>query len=559
MPDELYRPNLSHPIYQTYGCEALTHRALAGVVDKSRATNMPDLTKQKRILIKRPSQAKEIVQNPHKRVATFRAFHLSGNTVYRTDELSPTLQKYLNRPLNNADLSNIKLDIVKFYAADGYNLVKVITPPQNITSGVLHIQIVEADVEAVLINDPKHLLCPYLKDAIRQRIQIGDVFNDMETESLASDFSDINNVTATAVLQPGLEFKNTAININLDEAKEDVQSLKIDNYGSDLTGRGQATLHLEKSNLAHIGETVYTNLKTSTGKMWSAEVGAKIPVFYRNLNLETSYQHSKNQIEGRLKPLNSKGESDQFNIALASDVINRINRQVTLRGGLELRNHMSDILGAKDSADRVRQAFIEATWLERMDDLTTYLSARLIKGIDILGETHKNDFFISRAGAEPDAVIFRPSFAATYKTDILPYSSTLKFNANAQITDKVLLASDMFIAGGYGSVRGFELAQESGDEGYGFSAEYAVDLPLAADWQFSAGPFYDFAQVSNHLTGVALDNTLQSAGLGFDASTESLIPTGKTNLRLDWAHTLGAYADKTIDADRVYFQLGQEF
>ena len=74
---------------------------------------------------------------------TAKAFRFNGNTLFSSEELAPLLVEFLNRPIGFSDLMRAADTIAEHYRKAGW-VVRVYLPKQDITQGVITIQIVEA-------------------------------------------------------------------------------------------------------------------------------------------------------------------------------------------------------------------------------------------------------------------------------------------------------------------------------------------------------------------------------------------------------------------------------
>lgn len=539
---------------------------LPGVVDKN--TDKVKIPKGHGLKDKRsePIKAKPALKESSDEIVLKKLSNVrfSGNTVISSGELQTVVSPYLGKQLSKESLAKMKYDVTSYFYDRGYILVRVVTPPQNIKNGVVNLQVHEALIGDIKITKNAKL-SDRVVEGITERISLGTVFQEKESETVISDLNDIKNIQASINLQPGKEFKTTDINIILNESDEDKQNVTLDTYGSELTGKRVATVHLEKSNFLGQGETISTDLRVSDGSLWSVMVSAVAPTGFSNVNLETSFLHSENEIGDRLANLNAEGKSDIANIALSSNLLNTIKYKSTAKAGLELRNHESRIgtPDATDTKDAIRQLYVDANFLESSPEYLYYISGRLIKGVDILGasedyrRTIANGSFASREGGDPKAWIFRPTILTNLK---IADSGNFKFQATGQISSNKLLSSDLFVLGGYGSVRGYEPAFETGEEGFSFTAEYNHDFSVNADWSLSAGPFIDGGAVFNKANIGTNDSHIYSVGLGAEFVTSSFNEENIT-LRFDWAHPIGNYNDPAgiIDDDRFYFRLSQDF
>ncbi len=488
-------------------------------------------------------------------VATISRVEFSGVNVIPQERLDNVVADFLNRPLTKMDIARLKYELTRLFYEDGYILVKIVTPPQNISSGVLKIEVYEAKVGDLDIRNDGSLRSAIV-DGMSNRIAKGDIFRENTIESVVSDVNDLKNLEATINLQPGKLFGTTDITLLVDKADEDEQKLTIDNYGSPLTGRNVATLHLEKSNLLKLGETFSADIRRSDDELWSIALRATTPTGLSNTKLEFHYIYSENEIGDRLAVLNASGKSERFGVALSKNILNMRNKKLTVTGGFESRTHESFRFNITETKDDIRKVYGQVSYLERTDNAVYLANVKVSTGIDAFGANNEGGFMATNANGDPDAWIINPLILANVSS---PFSDgVFKFIGTGQLSTNELLSSELFILGGYGSVRGFDPAQETGESGYQFSLEYNHNFPQIADtWVVKAGPFLDGGTVLNRETP-AVDRELYSAGIGIEASAD-LIKRGRTVFRLDWAHPLGGYQSNQIDSDTIYFRVSQAF
>lgn len=537
-------------------------RQLPGVIDRTLpefiVPESHSLDKDMKKPLKELPSMEEVVRRSEI-VATLSKITFSGATVTDPVVLDRIVAPYLNRPITRADIASLKYDITKLFYDNGYILIKVVTPPQDLSDGILDITIVEARVGDIHINT-NNVLQPDMADAIASRIESGDVFREHSVESMASDLDDLKGLYSTVKLVPGKEFATTDLEVAIQAQEEDTHYVRIDNYGSKYTGRNVATAHVEESNQLHLGETFDATARISDGALWSVNIGAFMPVGLKNIKAEFDYTHGEQRInkDYTTPGVRQRGETNIVTLGLSSDIINTRTHKATIRSGLELRRHESILNRTLSSEDDIRQAFLQTSYLYRSPGSVWYGAVKLSQGLKILGADQEGDANLSRPLGDPQAFRAEPLMLANFR---LFDSGTLKFVASGQFSSNVLLSSDLFILGGYGSVRGFQPAQETGESGFQFSTEYLHDLDLHPDWFVGIGPWVDGGTVFNRLnasiSGVQ-DTHLYSAGVSLEAVTE-LIPRGDTSFRFDWAHPLGSYDASDVNGDWFYFRVNQDF
>jgi hemolysin activation/secretion protein len=389
----------------------------------------------------------------------------------------------------------------------------------------------------------------------------GEVFREQKAETALQNVNDINNIEARLNLRPGEEVGTTDLRLILEEVDEDVQAFNLDNYGSELTGETVAELQLEKGNLFKLGEYFGLNLRVSEDHLKSADAFFTVPLSFGGMTLEANAGWSESEVDPSFySGLEYSGESREFGIALSKNLINQNKQKLTLRGGVQRRRHESYLYDDFETEDNITQVYFEGSYLKRSPRFFYYASARITKGVGILGADDKGEDTPlvdanSRVDGDPRAWIVSATLFGKYL--VFPNDSVQVF-ARAQKASEVLLSSDMFSIGGYDSVRGFDPALISGEHGAAISLEWVHSFPGIGNWSINAGPFIDWGKVSNKIKTPGVDSSLKSAGIGFDMT---YLGSGKytSKIRVDWAHTLGDYESDRVDSDQVNIRFTQTF
>lgn len=530
---------------------------LPGVID--RGIELPEITPQE---IQDRQNSGSVAQpriddyaGSNRPLPIVHAIVFNGPTILSQDELSGITQKYLDRPITENDVAQLKTEISNAYSRKGYPLVKVATPTQDLGKGELIINIYEGRVGDVIVQS-NGVISDHVPAAFASRLK-GQIFDEQSAESVVNDLNEIKNIDANLTLRPGSKPLTTdaVVNITQPSVSEDRNYISADNYGSKLTGKYVGALHLERSNGLGMGEKLSGDVRVSDDNLWGAGLGAKIPTGIMNTYFESGYSYSQNDIGDRLSALDASGKSHVGYVAVSGNVINHDDSKLTLRGGLDMRRHTSFLSNSLESKDNIRRVFGEASYLGLAPSTVYLVNARLSKGVDILGASQAGDKFLSRAQGKPNAVMFEPS--AFIRHDLTPNDS-LKLYAKAQWANDPLLSSDLFVIGGYGAVRGFEPAQETGEKGVILNLAYEHRFDLNENLYVNVGPWFDWGKVKNELPNTTVDNPLMSGGLGAEF-VANVIPAGETSLRLDWAHPIGDYDSPEVEDNSYYFRLEQAF
>ncbi|BAN34265.1 hypothetical protein SCD_n00416 [Sulfuricella denitrificans skB26] len=536
-----------------FAVAAVAQERLPGVVDRP-AVEMPGEVAQPVKIEPKKMPEMEKQEGAEAILATLTSVKFSGTPILEEEVLQQIAAPFLNRPLKREDIGQLKYDLTKRYYDEGYVLVKVTTPPQDLSQGVLEVVVFPGRIGALEINSTA--LNPNVAEAMASGIVKGEPFNERNVETSVKDIDDLGNIKSRLNLRPGKEFGTTDLLLTVEPVEEDVQQFTLDNYGSKLTGEVVAALDLTKSNLFGMGETIGLNLRKSNDDLETLMVDYKTPIAWRNLKLELNYLNSKNSIGDRLAALNASGKTERFGVAISSNLINELERKVAWRAGIETRKHESFLVNVLESKDDISQAYLEGSYLMRTPNYVLYGNLRGAKGIDLFGASNGGDALLSRAQGDPRAWRLQPTVYTNFR---LTDNDYLQVVVLGQFASHTLLASDLFALGGYGSVRGFQPAQETGESGFQYSAEYNHQFfDEVSGWTIKAGPFLDGGKVYNRVPSSAVDSRLTSVGLGVEAKA-AIFNVGETKLRFDWAHPIDSYKATNINSDTFYLRFTQNF
>ncbi|KAA3633025.1 MAG: ShlB/FhaC/HecB family hemolysin secretion/activation protein [Proteobacteria bacterium] len=525
---------------------------LPGVIDRPVRDYVPDLTVEPKQRSKEASEPEiQLPADADEIVAKIDTIEFEGNDVLSSDYLGSVAAPYIGRELTKGDIARLKYDISKAYYDRGYVLVRVVTPPQSLDAGNLKVSIIEARIGDVSVDNTA--LNEGFASKLAGRLPVGEVFRESVVESRVSDITELSDVEASLTLKPGDEIGETDAVVTIREADETTQSVSIDNYGSELTGEIVARGDFQINNSLGRGEEIGIGVRASEEDLKSIYANLVMPTGFSNVKLELDALYSENEIGDVLEALNSSGESDRYGIALSKALTNTRAVKNTVRAGYERRKHESFLDDVKETEDNIRQAYLEFTSARRTGSrLVSYVSLKWLNGLGGSGADDIGEADASRATGDPEASIFRLNgYVGYYPAP----RQTVSLSIFGQSTSDTLLSSDLFAIGGYGSVRGFPVAQEVGDDGYQASLQYSYLFGPSDGWQTRVGAFYDVGHVSSEIPGETIDDTLESAGL----SVEVASPNRMTKMVFDWASPLGSYDGANIDDNTYYFRISQDF
>ena len=211
-----------------------------------------------------------------------------------------------------------------------------------------------------------------------------------------------------------------------------------------------------------------------------------VPLNESGTTLGLSYIYSDHQLGGALTALNAGGNSHMATADMLHTLFRSRMAHFYAGAGLDFRFFKNFLQNQTSTDDVLFNAHLFAGGNIR-DTLMgqTFLHGRLQFGYT---ETDQGDPLNSRLQGQGDAVV--ATFSLTRYQSAYFGGSYFIMKFNGQVTDKRVLSPDQFVLGGIGTVRGYPLADASGDHGYQTTLEYVLPLPI--DFPVTTNPRYTF-------------------------------------------------------------------
>jgi hemolysin activation/secretion protein len=479
---------------------------------------------------------------------------ISGASNNFMDELHAIAKPYQGKTLTGKDIATLKYKITKAYFDKGYILIKVITPPQDTSSGTLKIQVVEGRIDTIKYHN--NAIKNTVAKGLLSRISKGDIFNEKTAESALNDIDDLQNIKAHLRLEPGTELGTTILNIYTRKADEDQYFVEYNNYGARTVSRDIATVGMQKSNVLSLGETINASLNYGPSELKGGRIEWLSPIPLTDFFVNASYTRNDIEVGGRFQALNATGDSQSLRGSILRNFTNTDRKKITGTLTLEHRKHRSFLSDVPETKDTISKLRTSLSYLQRMRRSIFYGNTEITRGIDAFNSTRSVSSMATRSH-NPNAWIF--SHATIFKHR-LSEKGEVSATVKGQYATSKLLASDLFTIGGYASVRGFEPSQATGESGFSASLEYRHNIYSDNMFDVALRPFIDAGAVYNKLDDAVLDSHLYGTGFGVDVDINSGIgKLQKTRLSLDAATTLGGYNASSQQGAYFYASLRQSF
>jgi hemolysin activation/secretion protein len=476
-----------------------------------------------------------------------------GSTVFSSEQLNEAVASFIGKNLTFEELLSIRTAITQLYTQEGYTTSGAFLPPQDLTSGVVRIQVVEGAIERVEIQGLRHLRPDYVRDRIALAGQAPINLRRLE-EALQLLQLDpvIRNVQAelSAGTAPGL----SVLTLNVTEAQQLAGALLVENRDSPSVGSVRTTAAVNYNNVLGFGDRLNADFGVTKG-LTSFNLGYDVPLNPRNGTFQFGYTRSSSWIvEEPFDGLGIHAESRTFSLGFRQPLIQTPRNEVALSLSVDFRESETFILdeipfsfslGPENGVSNVTALRLTQEWVNRSSQRVLAARSQFSLGIDAFGAT------VNETGVDGR---FSSWLGQFQWVEALGQDTILIARVGAQFTRDSLLPIEQFSLGGFDTVRGYRQNQRVADNGLVGSVE--VRFPIIRKPEgigiIQLAPFFDIGTVWNQEGEIPSPSTLASVGLGLRWQLEPFL-----SARLDWGIPLTSVDDQgdTLQDEGISFAI----
>jgi len=489
---------------------------------------------------------------------------IGGNSLLPSSAIETAVTPYLGEDKTLREVEGARAALEKAYHDAGYLTVVVSIPEQSVDSGIVALQVLEADVERLRIKGSEYHTLSSIRSRVPELAE-GKVphFPKMQEQLAALNRS--ADFKATPVLRAGKAPGKVEVQLEVDDALPLHGLVDYNNRQSPNTTSQRLSASLRYDNLWQRRHSIGLSLQTSPEKSDEVRVAAATYVMPMGsegdaLSLYAVSSRSKFATIANSPGLGVLGNADIFGVryAMPLPALDAYSHFLSL--GADYKNIKQSVVVANEgSVDTpVRYLPLAAnytgTWLG--DSSSTTLEAALTLGLRGLAGDSEAEFATKRSGASPSFTVLRTGLQHTRTLG----KWTLAGKLELQLASGPLISNEQYSAGGAESVRGYLEGERTGDHGLRASVELRTPSYKPAgetsQWSMSGLAFFDAVRLHTLQPVFPLDSTDRIRGTGVGLRVTA--PRG-FNLEVDAAHALDD-ADITRAGDnRVHARLSWEF
>ncbi|RTL30399.1 MAG: ShlB/FhaC/HecB family hemolysin secretion/activation protein [Burkholderiales bacterium] len=496
-----------------------------------------------------------------------RRFEVHGVTAFRPQQISALAEPYIGKTLSEDDLAQLIGALRKRYEDEGLGLASIGFPTQDVSQGVLKVDVIEPKLGRVQVPLGKD--APVSEERVKGLmnsfcLHAGGLLNTQSLERVMFALNDSPGVQAKASLSPSGDEAVYNLSIQVTPRRGWDASVAVDNHGASYAGRWRATGLYRLNNPLRIGDNLDLQaIRSSSGGVSVGRIAYELPVGYSPARLSLAYAQVDYALGRQFADLNPNGTAYVGEANLSVPLVRSRSRTVMARVGYEekfLRDHLTvPVTGEVTYAKHIR-ASVAGLNMESRD---TWLGGGF-NGAS--AQFHWGRLRLDSVDDQDDDAA-RGSFghAGTFGKVELQYSRlqsvsrtvSLYANASQQLASRNLDPAEKMSLGGPRGVRAYPSAEGASDEATLFTSE--LRLWLNRNW--TAFALYDWAKGRRERdTSPANFDTndlmLHGAGLGLVASYPDWVTLKAT---VAWRGKRPVETEPGNDKVRVFVQAQHSF
>lgn len=494
-------------------------------------------------------------------------FELQGNRLIDSAKLQAALSQYRGRTLGLADLQRAAAAVAEVYAQAGW-LARVYLPPQDITEGVILLQVEEARFGAVRIDKGGTDL---RFDSSRAVVMIAaQQASGAPLRLPALDrglmlLGDQPGVSSAGSLVAGSQPGETDLLIKLADGSLMMGEASVDNAGSRSTGAYRVNAGLSLNGLLGLGDALAGNLSHTEGSDY-ARLAGSAPLGLHGWRGSANASTMRYRLVGAdFAALDSKGESSTWALDAVFAALRTREGNLSVQLSVErkrFRNQANGSVGS-DYQSSTASAGLSGNLFDELGGGGAN-AAGLILSQGKLDLNGSPNFAADAAGPKTHGGFTKLRYSFS-RQQMLTSNLSAFATIAGQTAARNLDSSEKFFLGGAQGVRAYPASEAGGARGQIVNLELRAQLPA----DLRGVVFYDWGRVTinvdNNFAGAPKINqaTLQGAGLGLNWTGPRALDlklTVATRIGSNpLANPAGLDQDGTLKRPRVWLQASLPF
>lgn len=404
------------------------------------------------------------------------SFRFAGNNLLSSDQLSPVVAEFAHRELGFDDLQRAADAVAAAYREAGW-IVRVYLPEQDVSAGLITLQVVEARFAGVRMEGApsKLVMASEIEAWFKSRQPTGQPLNANALDRALLLADDLPGLSVAGTLAPGQADGETALVLQTTDEPFIYGDVGLDNNGARSTGSSRLSANMNINSPGGRGELVSLNLLHTEGSDYG-RVALTVPDGHNGLRLGLSASAMSYKVIGgpdSIVNLDVRGRSSSLGLDWSYPLVRARQHNLFFSGGLENKGFVSS---NKDSQASNNKSFSDyesnslrlALSGNRFDSWggggANSASLQALWGQLTNMQGHSQIDSIERHYSKINYSVSRQQSISTDHSVLVSFQ--------AQHADQVLDSSERFYIGGAQTVRAYPASELGGDRGQVLSGEW---------------------------------------------------------------------------------------
>lgn len=434
-----------------------TQQRQSEVIEQSRQQR--EALQQLNNIVQAPLKADGEPQGP---CFTLREIRFNHSTLLSQRDQMALTADYIHRCNNLEQINQLVHDVSNWYIQRGYITSRAFLSEQDLSGGVLQLEILEGRLEKITINNQTERMT---RTAFPARE--GEILNLRDIEQGMEQMNRMPSQQVTIEILPGSQPGYSVVNLTREAHLPFTGGLTFDNSGQKSTGEQQLNGSLALDNLFGVADQWFISAGHSSRfatshDAESLQAGFSMPYGYWNLGYSYSQSRYRNTFISRDFPWHSTGDSDTHRLSLSRVVFRNGTMKTAIVSTFSQRTGNNYLNGAllSSSSRKLSSVSLGVNHSQKLWGGLATFNPMYNRGVRWLGAETDTD----KSADEPRAEFNKWTLSASYYyplTDSITYLGSLY----GQYAARALYGSEQLTLGGESSVRGFREQYTSGNRG----------------------------------------------------------------------------------------------
>lgn len=387
----------------------------------------------------------------------------SGNTVFDSTRLIAELGLFASHPLDLAGLRGLADRVTDFYRAQGYPFATADLPDQNLTDGVLKIDVVEGRYGRVLAvsavpgwsEQAQAYLAP---------LQPQQLIESAALERASLLLNDLPGITAWPLVRAGQQDGHGDLEVRVQREALFSGSLGQDNHGNRYTGKSRSRANLNINSPLVLGDQITLVALLSTENLRLGSADYSLPLGGDGLRGNVGYAHTSYVLGKEFESSQSYGTAKVMTAGFSYPILRSQQSNLAWRGSLQHKqlydNSDTFLTRYQKSADSVPLSL-------QFDHRDSLGAGGVTYGVATwtVGKLHLDEVLLANDVTQT-AGRFTKFTVDVARAHNLARGWSMYGHVFGQYTEKNLDSSELMSLGGAAGVRAYPSGEASGDRGW---------------------------------------------------------------------------------------------